>query len=70
VIKAPKKSGYIKKERNEFGLTEGQIKYYNDRNKKTLQDLPDKDVLLEQITNNSFEEVGRLYKVTGNAIKK
>lgn len=70
IIKASKKKQYIKKERNEQGLTEKQLKRYKEHNWKTIDALPNKDLLLEQITNNSFAEVGRIYNVTGNTIKR
>lgn len=70
IIKASKKKQYIKKERNEQGLTEKQLKRYKEHNWRTIDMLPDKDLLLDQIINNSFEEVGRMYNVTGNTIKR
>ena len=52
--------------RNINGKTEKQQKRKDD----FLKSLPDKDVLLKEITEHSFEEVGRIHNVTGNAIKK
>lgn len=54
------------KPRNDDGKTEKQ----QERKDKFLKSLPDKDILLEEITKYSFEEVGRIHNVTGNAIKK
>lgn len=64
IIKTDKKF-YLEK-RNEYGRTQKQ----QERKNKFLAELPDKNILLEQIINNSFEEVGRKYNVTGNTIKK
>lgn len=52
--------------RNINGKTEKQQKRKDD----FLKSLPDKDVLLKEIIEYSFEEVGRIHNVTGNAIKK
>lgn len=70
VIKAPKRSIREKAKRNELGLTEKQVEYYKRNNLKTNADLPDKNILLDQILNNSFIAVGKMYNVTDNAIKK
>ena len=70
IIKSPKRSIREKAKRNELGLTEKQVEYYKRNNLKTNVDLPDKNILLDQILNNSFVAVGKMYNVTDNAIRK
>lgn len=65
IIKLPKFS--IKKERNENGYTEAQIKNYN---KQRKVERPSKEELEVLIKTESFLEIGRKYGVSDNAIRK
>lgn len=65
IIKESKK--YIKKERNEKGLTEKQIKSI--LNQRRVE-RPTMDMLQKEIEELGFEGVGRKYGVSGNSIKK
>jgi very-short-patch-repair endonuclease len=65
IIKESKK--YIKKERNEKGLTEKQIKSI--LNQRRVE-RPTMEVLQKEIEELGFEGVGRKYGVSGNSIKK
>jgi very-short-patch-repair endonuclease/transposase len=65
IIKESKK--YIKKERNEKGLTEKQIKSI--LNQRRVE-RPTMDVLQKEIDELGFEGVGRKYGVSGSSIKK
>lgn len=62
------KNYFVRKDNIKFCCRECYIEYQ----KKHLcsQKKPNKDVLLELITNKSFVEIGKQYGVSGNAIRK
>lgn len=65
VIVQPKK--YQKKERNEFGFTEAEIK---SKFKQRKVERPPLSVLLEQTKQMGFPKTGKLYNVSENTIRK
>lgn len=40
------------------------------KGKHLSKNMPNLDVLLKEVSDNSYESIGRKYKVTGNCIKK
>ena len=66
ILEKPK--GYQKKTRNEKGYTEAQEKQFL-KNRKA-KNRPNKEVLWEEVCNNSFTALGKKYQVDGNTIKK
>lgn len=65
IIKKPK--SYVKKERNEKGYTEAQLKSFK---KQRKVERPSKEELEVLIKTESFLEIGRKYDVSDNAIRK
>ena len=65
IIKLPNSN--IKKERNEYGYTEKQLKNYK---KQRKVDRPSKEELEILIKTKSFSEIGRNYNVSDNSIRK
>ena len=59
-------SKYIKKLRNFNGKTVKQ----QEKIDAYIKQLPDKETLLKQITEKSFVEVGKIYNVTDNCIRR
>lgn len=68
ILMAPKKSEYIKKERDEKGFTIGQ-KLLHIKNRK-VKNRPSKDELWEMVKMIPFTKIGEKYGVAGNTIKK
>lgn len=64
IVKALKTREKVK--RNENGLSEKQQK----RQDEFLAALPNRDILLQQVTTMSFTKVGEIYGVTDNCIRK
>lgn len=65
LVVKPKK--YQKKERNEFGFTELEIKSMINQRKVTR---PSMDILLEQIKTLGYVKTGKIYGVSDNSIRK
>lgn len=66
IIRAPKKRQKV--QRDESGLSEKQKKYHIEQRK--VKQRPDKDTLLNLIKTLPFTQIGKMYNVTDNTIRK
>lgn len=68
ILKYAAQSYYVKKERDENGLTEKQKQ--NAINQRKVKNRPSKEELWNLIQNKSFVQIGKTFGVTDNTIRK